>query len=101
MAPTVMLMTLNEERNIPSAIASFPKGTRIVLYDSFSTDRTVELAKELGVVGVWRRECPVVEAGEVRGGAGGSCGGEDRGAGGEANQTFYSLSIQQWSGSLV
>ena len=51
-----MLMTLNEEINLRDAINSFPRGTRIILYDSHSTDRTVELAKELGVVAVHTRK---------------------------------------------
>lgn len=55
MQPTVMIMTLNEEQNIEAAIRSFPDGTRVILYDSFSTDRTVEIAARLGAVVVQRK----------------------------------------------
>lgn len=46
---TAIILTLNEEKNITECIRSIqPVVKRIVVVDSFSTDRTVELAKELG-----------------------------------------------------
>lgn len=46
---TAIILTLNEEKNIEECIRSVqPIVKRIVVVDSFSTDRTVELAKELG-----------------------------------------------------
>jgi glycosyltransferase involved in cell wall biosynthesis len=50
-----MIMTLNEVNNIEGAIKSWPPGTRIVVYDSFSTDGTVEKAKALGAKVVQRK----------------------------------------------
>ncbi len=52
---TVMIMTLNEVNNIEEAIRSFPAETKIVVYDSFSTDGTVEKAEALGAVVVQRK----------------------------------------------
>jgi glycosyltransferase involved in cell wall biosynthesis len=46
---TVLIITKNEENNIPKCIASLRGlAKRIVIVDSFSTDDTVERAKELG-----------------------------------------------------
>ena len=46
---TAIILTLNEEKNISECINSIkPVVKRIVVVDSFSTDRTVEIAKELG-----------------------------------------------------
>lgn len=46
---TIIILTKNEEQNLEKCIKSF-KGVaqRIVIVDSYSTDRTVELAKSLG-----------------------------------------------------
>lgn len=46
---TVVILTKNEEKNLRKSIESF-KGVaqRIVIIDSYSTDKTVELAKSLG-----------------------------------------------------
>lgn len=46
---TIINLTKNEEQNLEKCIASF-KGAaqRIVIIDSYSTDKTVELAKSLG-----------------------------------------------------
>ena len=45
----IIILTKNEEQNLEKCIASF-KGVaqRIVIVDSYSTDKTVELAKSLG-----------------------------------------------------
>ncbi len=46
---TAIILTFNEEKNIVHCINSIRTlAKRIVVIDSFSTDRTVELAKELG-----------------------------------------------------
>ena len=46
---TAIILTLNEEKNIGDCIRSIqPIVKRIVVVDSFSTDKTVEIAKELG-----------------------------------------------------
>lgn len=46
---TAIILTFNEEKNIIHCIDSIKDiAKRIVVIDSFSTDRTVELAKELG-----------------------------------------------------
>ena len=46
---TAIILTLNEEKNIEECIKSIqPIVKRIVVVDSFSSDRTVEIAKELG-----------------------------------------------------
>jgi len=45
---TVVLPVLNEERNLPAALASVAWADEIVVVDSGSTDRTVECATEVG-----------------------------------------------------
>jgi glycosyltransferase involved in cell wall biosynthesis len=45
---TATIITLNEERNIARAIESLPCCDEILILDSGSTDRTVELAANLG-----------------------------------------------------
>jgi glycosyltransferase involved in cell wall biosynthesis len=45
---SVVVPTLNEERNLPQLFASIPDIVEeVVLVDGYSTDRTIELAKEL------------------------------------------------------
>jgi glycosyltransferase involved in cell wall biosynthesis len=46
---TATIITLNEERNIVRAIESLPCADEILVVDSGSTDRTIELAEKLGV----------------------------------------------------
>lgn len=46
---TILLTSFNEEKNIARAIKSVLWADEILLADSFSTDRTLEIAKELGV----------------------------------------------------
>lgn len=48
MKASVLLLTLNEERNLPSCLASLAWCDDIVLVDSGSTDRTVEIAEAHG-----------------------------------------------------
>ena len=45
---SLVVITLNEEANIERCLRSVPFATDIVVVDSFSTDRTVEIATKLG-----------------------------------------------------
>ena len=46
---TIIILTKNEEQNLEKCITSFKAvAQRIVIIDSYSTDKTVELAKSLG-----------------------------------------------------
>lgn len=46
---TIIILTKNEEQNLEKCIASFKNvAQRVVIIDSYSTDKTVELAKSLG-----------------------------------------------------
>lgn len=45
---SALIMTFNEEDNLPSCLASLTWCDDIVVLDSFSTDRTVEIAKAAG-----------------------------------------------------
>lgn len=46
---TTIILTYNEEKNIRACIESIKEiSKRIIVVDSFSTDKTVEIAKELG-----------------------------------------------------
>jgi glycosyltransferase involved in cell wall biosynthesis len=48
MSISVLILTLNEENILPACLASVSWSDDIVVLDSFSTDRTVELAKAAG-----------------------------------------------------
>jgi glycosyltransferase involved in cell wall biosynthesis len=45
---SVLILTYNEEMNLPSCLESVSWSDDIVVFDSFSTDRTVEIAKSYG-----------------------------------------------------
>lgn len=45
---SVLILTLNEERNLPRCLASIPADAGIVLLDSGSTDRTCAIAEAAG-----------------------------------------------------
>ena len=45
---TAVVLTLNEERNVEACLASLAWADRMVVFDSFSTDRTVDLARAAG-----------------------------------------------------
>lgn len=45
---SVLILTLNEERDLPQCLASVRECDDVVVLDSGSTDRTVELAKDSG-----------------------------------------------------
>ena len=54
---TLAIITLNEERNIERCIRSVPFADDVVVLDSGSTDRTLEIARRLGArvsTGPWR-----------------------------------------------
>lgn len=43
-----VLITLNEEQNLPRTLSSLPAGAEVIVVDSGSTDRTVEIAEKHG-----------------------------------------------------
>ncbi len=45
---SVLILTLNEEVNLPACLASVAWSDDIVVFDSFSTDRTMEIARAAG-----------------------------------------------------
>lgn len=47
---SVVILTKNEELNLPGCIASVKWSDDIHVFDSYSSDRTVELCKELGAI---------------------------------------------------
>ncbi len=55
MSVSVLILTLNEEKNLPRCLQSLGWCDDIVVLDSFSTDRTVEIAKAAGARVVQRR----------------------------------------------
>lgn len=52
---SIMILTLNEEANMPKVLASVKDFDEVVVYDSLSTDRTVEVSRELGATIVERK----------------------------------------------
>lgn len=48
MPVSALILTLNEERNLPTCLASLEWCDRVVVLDSFSTDRTENIARENG-----------------------------------------------------
>ncbi len=48
MSISILLLTFNEERNLPACLKAIDWCDDIVVLDSFSTDRTVEIAKKSG-----------------------------------------------------
>jgi glycosyltransferase involved in cell wall biosynthesis len=55
MSISILILTLNEEANLPKCLQSVKWSDDIVVLDSFSTDRTVKIAEELGARVVQRR----------------------------------------------
>jgi glycosyltransferase involved in cell wall biosynthesis len=49
MCVSVLILTLNEEVNLPGCLESVAWSDDIVVFDSFSSDRTVEIAQAAGV----------------------------------------------------
>jgi len=52
---SVLILTLNEEGNLPRCLESVSWSDDIVVFDSMSTDRTIEIAKAAGARVVQRR----------------------------------------------
>jgi glycosyltransferase involved in cell wall biosynthesis len=55
MSISILILTLNEEANLTDCLESVKWSDDIVVLDSFSTDRTVKIAEELGARVVQRR----------------------------------------------
>ncbi len=55
MSLSVLILTLNEEANLPDCLESVKWSDDIVVLDSFSSDRTVKIAEEMGARVVQRR----------------------------------------------
>ncbi|MDI9432167.1 MAG: glycosyltransferase family 2 protein [Planctomycetota bacterium] len=55
MSVSVLILTLNEEANLPGCLESVGWSDDVVVFDSFSTDRTVEIAESAGARVVRRR----------------------------------------------
>ena len=45
---SITIITFNEERDLPRCLASLPQGAEVIVVDSHSDDRTVEIAKNYG-----------------------------------------------------
>ena len=52
---SVLILTFNEELNLPTCLKSVTWSDDVVVFDSFSTDRTVELARAAGARVLQRR----------------------------------------------
>ncbi len=52
---SVLILTLNEEANLPACLESVRCSDDLVVFDSFSSDRTVEIAKAAGARVVQRK----------------------------------------------
>lgn len=52
---SVLILTLNEEQNLPRCLAAVRWADDILVLDSFSTDRTVEIARQTGARVLQRR----------------------------------------------
>jgi glycosyltransferase involved in cell wall biosynthesis len=48
MSVSVLILTLNEEINLPDCLESVSWSDDVVVFDSFSSDRTVEIAEQFG-----------------------------------------------------
>ena len=55
MSVSVLILTLNEELNLPACLESVSWSDDIVVFDSVSSDRTVEIAKSAGARVVQRK----------------------------------------------
>ena len=55
MSISVLILTLNEEDNLPRCLQSVEWSDDIIVLDSFSTDRTIKIAEEKGAQVVQRR----------------------------------------------
>jgi glycosyltransferase involved in cell wall biosynthesis len=55
MTISILILTLNEEKNMPACLESVRWSDDVVVLDSFSSDRTVEIAKSLGARVIQRK----------------------------------------------
>ena len=55
MMVSVLILTFNEETNLPDCLESVGFSDDIVVFDSYSTDRTADIAKEYGTRVVYRK----------------------------------------------
>jgi glycosyltransferase involved in cell wall biosynthesis len=55
MSVSVLILTLDEEINLPACLESLRWSDDVVVYDSFSSDRTVEIAQQFGARVVQRK----------------------------------------------
>ena len=46
---SVIIMTRNEERNLPDCIGSVKWSDDIIIYDSYSEDNTAQIASDFGL----------------------------------------------------
>jgi len=54
MSASALVLTYNEEKNIERCLKSLQWCDEVVVLDSYSTDRTIEIAKKLGAVVVMK-----------------------------------------------
>jgi len=59
MPVSVLILTLDEEINLPGCLETVPWSDDIVVFDSFSSDKTVEIAKEFGARVIKKRDLQV------------------------------------------
>jgi len=52
---SILILTLNEEQNLPACLASVEWSDDVVVFDSFSADRTAEIAQQSGARVVQRK----------------------------------------------
>ncbi len=45
---SITIITYNEERDLPRCLASLPRGAEVIVVDSHSSDRTLEIARNYG-----------------------------------------------------
>ncbi|WP_295436363.1 glycosyltransferase [uncultured Thiodictyon sp.] len=56
MSISILLLTLNEEANLPPCLAAVNWSDDVVVLDSFSQDNSVDVADRLGARGLSRAE---------------------------------------------
>lgn len=57
-----MVLTRDEERNLPRALTSLPRGMRVFVLDAFSTDHTLQFARAAGAEVEQRRWTDFLDA---------------------------------------
>lgn len=66
---TVVILTLDEERALPHALASLPPGPRVLVVDAGSSDATVEIARASGATVIERAWTDFIDARRFAAGA--------------------------------